>query len=264
MLESIARLLAQEDSRLVFIESALPAEVIMLLSRRTVIAGLGATGLLPGCATVSGTSRSLRTVSFESLVRQMKHDVGSYIFQHQDETPQLVRPPCGGQIDLVIQRVKMTVTATVDQTGGINAGLKVPINVITLEAGGGRSHTINNSVSVGLTLWPLDPGAGNPVSPRLEAPPPPSDEFVGTPICDALNQLRRDLRQTADTAPCFNFGDGDKQDNSVKWAFSVSDEDTVSGKLTILVFSIGGDSTVTHTFANTIEASFVGSGQAFR
>jgi hypothetical protein len=242
----------------------------MLLTRRRFIVSASATGMLSACAGFPNKQAPMQTVPLESLVRQMKHDIGSYIYEHQNDP--LFQPtgrPCGGQADFAIQKVKMTVTATLDRTFSANAGLQVPINLVTLEASGSRARTIGNTVTLNLEIWPITAGEDaefedeTAAAQRLTAIPPPSPDFSGTPIRDALNQLRRDLIATADTPPCFNFGEGEQKGNVVKWGFSLTNKAQSGGKLSLLIFSVGAESSATHTFANSIEATFIATGVGF-
>jgi len=241
----------------------------MLIGRRAFISSSGATLLLPGC--VSGPRGSaLPTVSLESLMRQLKHDVGSYVFEHQRDTAvKSSEKPCAGDVNFTIQKVKMTVTATFDRETGASGGLKVPIGLITLDASGSLSKTLTNTVTTSLTVFPLTADAGAVFSgdtekykyQELKAAPPAPSEFTGTPIRDALNGLRRDMIAASDTAPCFNFGqEGDPQDNVVKWGFAIKEVQGGGIGLSILLFSLGAQSSSTTTYANTLEASFIATG----
>jgi hypothetical protein len=240
----------------------------MILDRRTIVLGASA-GLLSGCISDQGLGQDPPTVSFESLVRQIKHDVGSFIFQHQEDVAVAKGPVCAGQVAFTIQKVAMTVTATLDQSGTVNAGLKIPLNLLTLEPSLSRSRTLSNSITTNLTIWPITASKGAEFDDaalarqRLTAAPPASPEFTGTPICDTLNQLRSDLLKTADAAPCFDFGQAEQKANSVKWAFSVTNKAQAGGKLSLAMVSVGADTSSSRVFANTIEASFIASGEGF-
>lgn len=244
----------------------------MQTDRRAFIASSGSVLLLTGCMGKQSVGRPTPAIPLESLVRQIKHDIGSYIFEHQDdpELPASSNLPCWGQIAFAIQKVKLTVTVTSDHTIGANGGLKVPVDILTIEASGSSSRLVGNSVTTSLTIWPITASKdaefeeASVAFQRLAAAPPPSPDFEGTPIRDALNNLLADLKKTADTPPCFNFGEGDNQkDNIVKWAFKIEDKRKVGGKLSLLFFSVGADNESVRSFANTIEVNFIATGDGF-
>lgn len=176
---------------------------------------------------------------------------------------------CGGQVAFTIQKVKMVVTATFDRASAANAGLKVPLNLVTLEAGVSGSESASNMITTSLTVWPLTASRDaeledeSVASQRLKAVPPPSPDFEGTPIADAMNLLRNDLLKTADTPPCFDFGQGEQRDNLVKWAFTIGQRTKAEAKLSLKLFAVGGEISSARTFANTIEASFLAMGEGF-
>lgn len=242
----------------------------MLIDRRSVVAGLGVTPFLSGCVTMPDGKTAPPTVDFKSLVRQMKHDLGSYMFAHRNEAEvKLTEKACAGQVNFTIQKVKMTCTALVEHTGSTEGGLKIPINIVELEGGISRKRQLSNTITTTLNIYPISGGDDSIIedeatkAENIVAVPPPDSEFVGTPICDALNKLRSDLISTADTPPCYNFGKEEGQENSVKWAFSVKKEATNSAKFTIAVFSVGDEKTSAITFANTIEVFFIATGEGF-
>jgi len=241
----------------------------MLLDRRLFLAGAGAGLLLPGC-TSRAAPGAMEAVPLESLVRQIKHDIGSYIFHHQDDSKvPAAGKACGGQVGFTIQKVKMIVTATFDRASSANAGLKVPLNLVTLEAGISAAESTSDMITTSLTIWPLTAGPDaeledeSVAGQRLTAVPPPSPDFEGTPIADAMNRLRNDLLKTADTPPCFDFGQGEQRDNFVKWAFTIGQRSKADAKLSLKLFAVGGEISSARTFANTIEASFLAIGEGF-
>lgn len=232
----------------------------MQIDRRAMLSGLGAGLLLPGCATFRGRPSLVNAPSFASLLAHLKHDVATWKLEREGQ-PGPGGLACGDAARLTLRKLKLSVTAS--RSGGASAtgGLTVPINLLTVGASASRSRAVENSITVGLTLYPSE---GNV---PLTSIPPASEEFEGTPISDALAQLRRDLWRSAAAPPCFDFNsDGavadDKQDNAVKWAFTVKDNSEAGVKFSLLFFTIGGGASQSQSYANTIEATFSGAGAA--
>lgn len=240
------------------------------LSRRAFSQYMTVVPWLAGCNQAPTGVFPSKTIPLESLLRQIKYDVGTYIFQHQDDSMQHLRGrACAGQVEFAIRSLKISVTTSIDRTQSASAGLQVPIDVVTLDAGGSGSRLLNDTITTTLVIWPITAPSNSllddetEAQQRLTAVPPPSPDFSGTPISDALNQLRNDLIQTSDTPPCFDFGREEQDDNVVKWAFSVSDKMQGTAKLSLLLFSVGAEASATTTFANTIEATFIAFGEGF-
>ena len=252
----------------------------MELDRRMVLIG-GPALLIGGCVT-GGQHRPFQTISFESLARQIKYDIGTYLFRHQDDVPIVeapgadasdeeratyaaavqegrARPPgpnqrCLGQVSFTISKVRLVATTTAESRLSGSAGLQVPIGLVTLSPSMSASSSRNQTLATTLDMYPM---AGQ----RLDSAPPPVAEFEGTPIADTLDALARDLSRTADTPPCFEFGrETDQKANGVKWGFTVTRSQTVGGKLSLLIFSLGAEGTSTRSVANTIEVNFIGTG----
>lgn len=277
-----------------------------MLDRRFVL-GAGGGLLLTGCASAPTLgSASRRAVTLESLVRQLKHDIGTYIFETQDARPEAGQTVCGGEVIFEIKKVQISVSTIVDRTVTESGGLKVPLGQLTLEGGVNRTATRNDTLTTTLSIYPVTlsaadaeeilksdaethrevraaaQAAGTPPDPdallpdpllakRLTAVPPPSPDFEGTPIRDALIRLRNDVVATSDTPPCFDFtmdgagedgGEG-KPENAVKWAFSVTEKRGGGGKFSLLFFSAGAEGSVSRNWANTITVEFTGRGVGF-
>jgi hypothetical protein len=242
-----------------------------MIDRRDFFVGAGASIMLGGCATTLESRREpLPGVRFESLLRQIKHDVGSYIFRTQDDSPEvrLRNNACVGDVSFQIQSVKLTVTAQVDQTADDTAGLTIPLDVLTINPSAGIGRTLNNSITTSVVIYPMTASREAVIEDaalqrqRLTAIPPASPEFEGTPIANALTQLRQDMIAVSDTPPCFNFGTGDKG-NVVKWAFAVTRRRTVGAKLNLLIFSVGTSDTTSTRYANEIEVAYIAAGEGF-
>lgn len=244
-------------------------------------------GLVSGCV---GTRNAFRTgapsVPFEALIRQIKYDVGTYLWQHRGEKEALNRfgpnatpeerknfelqltggryraakdgEACIGQVSITVTKVKLTVSTSVEQKDGGSASVEVPLGIVTLSPGISGSKTINQSLTTTLEIFPTAYDEFETV----DSEPRPAPEFDGHPITDTLNALRRDLEKTADTKPCFNFGvEQDQKTNSVKLGFTVTRASGGFGKLKILFFTLGAESSTTRTVANTIELFFVSRGE---
>lgn len=227
---------------------------IMQIDRRVFLASIGSSAALAGCETTSWVGGPpSEPVTYEALVRQVKYDLGHYaeISAGDAEAPPLPNA-CAGQIALQIDKVKLTVTASVERTRTVTGGLKVPINLLTLEPSRSNARTLNNTLTTILTIWPRDERA---MAGAVLAPDPAFDNT--TPITDALVGIRRSLLAVSDTPPCFSFGaDSAKDGNVVKWAFSLSRKDTAGGKAAIAIFSVGAEEVNTAAYANTIEVFF--------
>lgn len=246
-----------------------------------------AVALLTGCATSPDDFGSGdATVSFETLVRQLKYDIGTYLWRHKDEKEALNRPgpdatdqekaefqqmlsggqyraqqdgeACVGQVTFTLTRVKLTVATTVEQKASGSAGLEVPIGVVTVAPAGSISRLRSSSLTTTLDIYPTY----NEDFEVMDSAPAATPEFVGHPITDTLEALRSDLIKTADTKPCFNFGVEETQKgNSVKLGFAVTRTAGTGGKLKILIFSLGAETSVSRNVANTIEVFFVSKGE---
>lgn len=260
-----------------------------MLNRRTLMASgsLGLAGLLSGCgAGRNGLRAGMPTVPFELLLRQMKYDVGTYLWRHQGDKEAVNRPgpnataderkefeefiaagqyraardgeACVGQVSLSLVKVKLTVTATVKQKDSANAGLEVPLNLVTISPSGSISAEDDQSLTTTVEIFPTVLEEFE----YIDAEPQARPEFAGHPVTDTLEALRAAMQRTADTKPCFHFGvEQDQKSNSVKFGFTVTRSGTAGGKLKILFFSLGAESSETQTVANTIEVFFVSKGE---
>ncbi|MDR6827203.1 hypothetical protein J2X48_000921 [Bosea sp. BE271] len=261
------------------------------MDRRTFVkcSGVAAVGLLGGCADSNGGFGDVgQTVSFEALVRQIKYDVGTYLWRNRD-TREALRPPgpnataeekqtfrdnlatgqyraarkgedCVGQVTFTLTRVKLTVSVTVEQKANGSASLEIPVGISTVTPSGSLSSTSNSSLTTTLDIYPTVKDLEK--SELVTSEPVPTGEFVGHPITDTLQALRSDLIKTADTKPCFNFGvEQDQKTNSVKLAFVVTQAAGLGGKLKIVFFSLGADGSTSRSVANTVEVFFVSKGE---
>lgn len=235
--------------------------------RRTLLLAGGA-GAVSGCTTL-GSYQPSGFVDFESLARQMKHDVGKYVFNNQDRVNPAGGAVCAGDVAFSIYSVTMTVTAVVDRSQGASGGLKIPLNLLTISPKITAARSFTDTLTTSLTVYPLiaakDAIYERPElkRQRLTSVPPPSPKFEGTPINDTLEKLRADLVKTSDTAPCFKFGEPDKQKNSIKWAFSVVDKTGGGVSFDIAIVSIGAEGAQQRTYANTLEVAFTAAGEGF-
>lgn len=232
---------------------------------------------LTGCAKFPGGEQTSESVSFETLVRQVKYDIGSYLLAHQNDDEVVAAGPipkddpsdktvnknikvrqatskekCLGQVSFAIQKVKLTVLTEVENKIGGSGGLVVPVGISSVNLSGLGSFQRKGSLTTALEIYPLS----TPISGNLK----PVPEFQGRPINDTLEALRTDLVRTADVEPCFDFGQSDSPSNTVKWGFTVTKSVTSGGKFGIAIFSIGAEGSSTTIAANTIEVTFIGTG----
>lgn len=237
---------------------------------------------LAGCVTRRGFSAAT-PVSYDDVLMQLKHDIGTYIYRHKDEVPvvpqpaadatpeekaaywenvrqKLARPPgadekCLTQVSFSVSKVKVKIAAAAEDTGSGSLELKVPIGGATFTPGVGGGKTRKHSLETSLTIYPT--ASEGPIGP----PPPAPQTFEGTPITDTLEALAASMRRAAAVEPCFEFDrDAGAQDNTVTYGFSVERNRKVSGKLEIFIFTLGADREIKNSVANTIEITFIGVG----
>lgn len=256
---------------------------------RIYLAALCATLFLSGCITTPEEDSGYETVELEKVLRQLKYDLGTYIYRHQDDEF-AVAPPgpgasaaeietfrqsiandllraaseeerCLGQVSLQVSKITVSMATIVEDSAGTQASLKVPINVFTLTPSGKSAASTKQSITTSFTIYPGFQSGSDGDRERLQNTPQPINAFSGHPITDTLEALKKDMENTADTLPCFNFGVEEKQKNSVKLGFEIKQSTTIGGKLEFLVFSIGAEETSSNTVTNTIEVFFVGQGE---
>lgn len=260
-----------------------------MVDRRGFIVGSGASAamLLSGCATGRDFTRvGAPTVSFEDLLRQVKFDLGTYLWNHRGQKEALNRPgpnataeeraefersiaagqyraardgeACVGQVSLTVVKVKLTVTTTVETKSGGSGGLEVPLGLVTVSPSVSTSRVSNQSLTTTVEILPTvfddqETVDKEPVSPGI---------FEGHPITDTLEAMRRDMERSADTKPCFNFGaEQDQKTNSVKLGFTVTRTTGAGAKFKFLFFSLGAEASQSRAVANTMEIFFVGRGE---
>jgi hypothetical protein len=265
----------------------------MVDRRHLLVTGsVGFAALLSGCVTGRGrASVPVETIPFEALLRQVKYDVGTWLWRHQYEKEALNRPApgaspekikafndllaagqyretkpgrkeaCAGQVSMTLTKVKLTVTASVDNKTGASGGLEIPIGLASFSPSGSYSVKDSQSLTTTVEIYPTAPNALDEEE-YVDSEPVAQPEFTGHPITDTLEALRSSMEKTADTKPCFNFGlEQDQKGNSVKLGFTIEKVGQVGGKLKLFFFSLGADNTNTRTVANTIEVSFVSRGE---
>lgn len=160
---------------------------------------------------------------------------------------------CTGQIDFKVEKVKLTVLTEVENKGGANASLQVPLNIATANVGASGSLSRKGSLTTSFEIAP-------DFDQKIEGPLVPVPQFSGLPISSTLEALRSDLIATADVEPCFNFKVQDAGANSIKWGFTVTKATGGNGKVTFVLFSLGAEASTTSAVTNTIEVTFQASG----
>lgn len=237
--------------------------------------------MISACAQIPGGNLPQGSISLETLMRQVKYDVGTYLLAHQNDpnvitqadideseesrvaqqqaiaqgTNRLQRKgeKCTGQIDFKVEKVKLTVLTEVENKGGANASLQVPLNIATANVGASGSLSRKGSLTTSFEIAP-------DFDQKIEGPLVPVPQFSGLPISSTLEALRSDLIATADVEPCFNFKVQDAGANSIKWGFTVTKATGGNGKVTFVLFSLGAEASTTSAVTNTIEVTFQASG----
>lgn len=246
---------------------------------------LAGSSSLAACVTVGESGRPIEGPTFEAVVRQVKYDLGTYLWRHRDEREPLPAPDdaapqnleafnamvtgdqyraatdqevCTGEVFFMIVKVKLSVQTTFDTKIGGSAGLKVPLGPVVVGPKASMSRQTVQTMTTTLEFIPETMHAAHEA--MTEAPTSPGLGFSGHPIADTLDALRLSLQAAADTRPCFTFGaDQDQKSNSVKMGFTVTE--TRGGGFSLDLFSLGAEGSRTEIVANTIEMFFVSHGE---
>lgn len=220
--------------------------------KRTISAALLlSTVALGGCMTMPRGSTSVDAEPLDKVINRIKADIASYnayAALHATETP--LNNACGGHVNLRVSGVTVQVATITENSIGVEAGAEVPIGPVTLGLGGSGKNTKKQSQTLNFKLIPK-PGEG--IAADVD------DPATRGPFANALVNLRESLLKSSANKPCFTFPDGD-DDNSIEFGFNLVRERGGEGKISFLIFSLGGSKNHSREVGNTITVQFTGEG----
>lgn len=222
-----------------------------MIRKFTLIAATALT--LSGCATMP-RGATTDTEPLDKILNRIKADLAgynAYAAAHANDEP--LNNACNGSVKLDVSGVALQLATVTEKSVGGTLGAEVPIGPVTLGLGASRKYSTKNSQTLNFKLIPA------PMS-RAEVVQLAPLENQG-PFAKALIELRESLLKSSGNAPCFTFPDGD-DDNSVEFGFNVIREKGGEGKISFLIFSIGGEKSSSRDVGNTITLKFTGKGSA--
>jgi hypothetical protein len=215
---------------------------------------IAATALaLSGCATMP-RGATTDTEPLDKILNRIKADLAgynAYAAAHANDEP--LNNACNGSVKLDVSGVALQLATVTEKSLGGTLGAEVPIGPVTLGLGASRKYSTKNSQTLNFKLIPA------PLS-RADVVQLAPLENQG-PFAKALIELRESLLKSSGNAPCFTFPDGD-DDNSIEFGFNVIREKGGEGKISFLIFSIGGEKSSSRDVGNTITLKFTGKGSA--
>ena len=215
---------------------------------------IAATALaLSGCATMP-RGATTDTEPLDKILNRIKADLAgynAYAAAHANDEP--LNNACNGSVKLDVSGVALQLATVTEKSLGGTLGAEVPIGPVTLGLGASRKYSTKNSQTLNFKLIPA------PLS-RADVVQLAPLENQG-PFAKALIELRESLLKSSGNAPCFTFPDGD-DDNSIEFGFNVIREKGGEGKISFLIFSIGGEKSSSRDVGNTITLKFTGKGSS--
>jgi hypothetical protein len=208
---------------------------------------------LSGCATMP-RGATTDTEPLDKILNRIKADLAgynAYAAAHANDEP--LNNACNGSVKLDVSGVALQLATVTEKSLGGTLGAEVPIGPVTLGLGASRKYSTKNSQTLNFKLIPA------PLS-RADVVQLAPLENQG-PFAKALIELRESLLKSSGNAPCFTFPDGD-DDNSIEFGFNVIREKGGEGKISFLIFSIGGEKSSSRDVGNTITLKFTGKGSA--
>ena len=208
---------------------------------------------LSGCATMPNGATN-DTEPLDKILNRIKTDLAgynAYAAAHANDEP--LNNACSGRVKLDVSGVALQLATVTEKSVGGSLGAEVPIGSITLGLGGSRKYSTKNSQTLKFKLVPA------PLASKDFAKYATLDNQG--PFAKALINLRESLLKSSGNEPCFTFPSGD-DDNSVEFGFNVVREKGGEGKISFLIFSIGGAKSSSRDVGNTVTVKFTGQGSA--
>ncbi|MFN3748659.1 MAG: trypco2 family protein [Sphingorhabdus sp.] len=208
---------------------------------------------LAGCQTMP-RGATTDTEPLDKILNRIKADLtgyNAYAAAHANDEP--LNNACNGSVKLEVTGVALQLATVTEKSVGGSLGAEVPIGPVTLGLGASRKYSTKNSQTLNFKLIP------SPLT-RAEVAQLSPIENQG-PFSKALIELRESLLKSSGNTPCFTFPDGD-DDNSIEFGFNLVREKGGEGKISFLIFSIGGENSSSRDVGNTITVKFTGKGSA--
>jgi uncharacterized protein YceK len=205
--------------------------------------------LLSGCASIRN-GPEFGTVKVEDVVRQIKTDINRYnVYAANVANDPPLSNACGGRVNFKISSVSVGLTTVTERSSSGTAGAEIPIGPIKIGASGGLSASRKQSQTLKFKFIPKEANDSGNGSWKAVT----DDEGGFTSV---LINLRESLIKASDQKPCFTFPAADKQDNSIEFGFTVARGSTTGGKISFLIFNLGGERKFSRQASNTVTVSF--------
>lgn len=218
--------------------------------RKTILlATVSVATLLSGCASIRN-GPELGTVKVEDVVRQIKTDINRYnVYAANVANDPPLSNACGGRVNFKISSVSVGLTTVTERSSSGTAGADIPIGPIKIGASGGLNASKKQSQTLKFKFIPKTATDSSNGSWKAVT----DDEGGFTSV---LINLRESLIKASDQKPCFTFPAADKQDNSIEFGFTVARGSTTGGKISFLIFNLGGERKFSQQAGNTVTVSF--------
>jgi hypothetical protein len=204
---------------------------------------------LSGCASIRN-GPELGTVKVEDVVRQIKTDINRYnVYAANVANDPAISNACGGRVNFKISSVSVGLATVTERSSSGTAGAEIPIGPVKIGASGGLTASKKQSQTLKFKFIPkegTDSGNGSWKS--------VTDDEGG--FTSVLINLRESLIKASDQKPCFTFPAPDKQDNSIEFGFTVARGSTAGGKISFLIFNLGGERKLSQQAGNTVTVNF--------
>ena len=206
---------------------------------------------LSGCTSIRN-GPELGTVKVEDVVRQIKTDINRYNLYAANVANDPALPNvCEGRVNFKISSVSIGLTTVTERSSNGTAGAEIPIGPIKIGASGGLTASKKQSQTLKFKFIPKEAEAKNSGNGSWKAV---TDDEGG--FTSVLINLRESLIKASNQTPCFTFPAADQQDNSIEFGFTVARGSTSGGKISFLIFNLGGERKFSQQAGNTVTVSF--------
>ncbi|MES2290250.1 MAG: trypco2 family protein [Pseudomonadota bacterium] len=181
-------------------------------------------------------------------MRAIKTDLGQYSDYESSVSNDAALPnECKGKINFHVRSVSVTLATKTSVSSNGEASIELPVGGFTLGASGKGTTGRESTQAVTFKLEP------KPSQSRLtSAPVPTAGSFYAV-----LRGLRESLLRSSDVKPCFGFPAIEDQENKIEFGFTVTRDQTMGGKISFLIFTLGAERTKSQSAGNIVVVDFV-------
>lgn len=180
-------------------------------------------------------------------MRAIKADMNDYSLYEASVANDAALPnACKGKINFHVSSVSIQLETKTSVTTSGNASVELPVGGAKLGGSGSASNAEASTQTVSFKLEPKAAQVG-----LANVPAPKAGSFYAV-----LRGLREALLKASDAEPCFTFPK-EKQENTIKFGFTVTEDKSAGGKISFLIFSLGAERKDSNAYGNTVTVAFV-------